>query len=113
MNTKHKTLTALSALALMVGAQSNAAIIADVGANYLNSSTLPANYSYLMSNAVTGGTEVGLLPNTSIGNGGNTGWGQAGTSGGFNLAAILGKINGGAECEIFNQFTHHAIASKP
>ena len=102
MNTKHKTLTALSALALMVGAQSNAAIIADVGANYLNSSTLPANYSYLMSNAVTGGTEVGLLPNTSIGNGGNTGWGQAGTSGGFNLAAILGNINGGAEFEIFN-----------
>jgi uncharacterized protein involved in tellurium resistance len=101
MDTMTKTFAALSALALMAGS-AHAAVIANVGADYIDSSTVPTNYSYLMSDAVSGGTEVALLANTAIGNGGNTGWGQAGTSGGFNLAAILGDINGGTEFEIFN-----------
>ncbi|MEM6485574.1 MAG: hypothetical protein AAF662_11400, partial [Pseudomonadota bacterium] len=95
-----KTTTFVSALALMAGTQAEAVVIADVAGDYIDASTLPANYSYLESDMLTGGTEQALDANTLIGNAGNTGWGgNADTD--FRLSALLGSINGGAEFEIF------------
>ncbi|MEM6485573.1 MAG: PEP-CTERM sorting domain-containing protein [Pseudomonadota bacterium] len=101
MNHLTKNFFAASAAMTLCGA-AQAVVIADLGADYIDSSTLPANYSYLQSTNANGGTETALLPNQVLGNGGNTGWGGGpGATGGFNLAGVLGAINGGSEFEIF------------
>ena len=56
----------------------------------------PAGWEYLASDALTGGTEVALTPQTATGNGGNSGF-----SGTENVN-VLGDQNAGAQYEIFS-----------
>ena len=98
-----KTLTTcalVSALALIAGQSADAVIIADVGADYIDENTLPANYSYLMADVASGGTEIALTGGSLVGNGGNEGFG-GGRNGGFNLAAVLGSQTGAGQFEMF------------
>lgn len=89
----------LTVVALAPYGAAQAGIIADVGGDWVDANTLPAGWSYLEADAANGGTETALTPGGAIGNGGNTGFG--GGHNNYNLAAVLGEVNGGAEFEIF------------
>ncbi|MGJ8640702.1 MAG: PEP-CTERM sorting domain-containing protein [Opitutaceae bacterium] len=107
-NTQIKSF-ALGITALSFASIANAVTIADIGLDYTSApgyvadttapTAAPDGWSYLRSDAATGGTENALTAQTGIGNGGNSGF--AGNSG-FNLAAVLGGVAGGAEYEIFS-----------
>ena len=75
-------------------------VIANPAADYVDSSTLPDSWTYLSSDAASGGFETALQPDTGLGNGGNTGFGNTGVN--FNVPAILGGLDGGAQFEIFD-----------
>ena len=84
--------------------------IANLGGNYVNASTVPTGWAYLKSTAPTGGTEVALTPNTTLG--GNIGPGNIGFGGGsnFGTAAVLGSVVGTNPFEIFGDgFTNNAV----
>ncbi|MEM1010834.1 MAG: hypothetical protein AAGI46_01285 [Planctomycetota bacterium] len=98
-----RTGIALIAGSLMFAAQSGAATVADLGGDWAGPTTggTAAGWSYFESNALSGGTELSLTPNILVGNGGNRGF--AGSSDfPFNLAAILGDRNDGAQFELFS-----------
>lgn len=87
---------------------SRAVVVADLGGDWVDAATLPAGYSYLQSDAATGGTEVALSPSQAIGNAGATGFGGGGN---FNMAAVLGDNANGGDYQIFadGQVNHGGV----
>ncbi|MGJ8642569.1 MAG: immunoglobulin domain-containing protein [Luteolibacter sp.] len=75
-------------------------VVGDPALDYVDSTTLPTNWTYLRSTASTGGTENLLEASIAIGNAGNTGFGHA--AGNFAVSAVLGNIDGGTEYEVFS-----------
>ncbi|CAA6677668.1 MULTISPECIES: PEP-CTERM sorting domain-containing protein [unclassified Lentimonas] len=104
---KNTKLLLSSLLACAALTSANAEIVADIGGDYIDASTLPAGWSYLYSNAATGGTEVELTANTLVGNAGNLGFEGDSTQ---NTPAILGAITAvDGELEVFTDgFEGHA-----
>ena len=92
------TCTLVSALALIGAPSADAAIIADLGGDYIDGNTLPANYQFLESDAVNGGTEIALTGGKPLGTIGNIGFGGSFT---YNLSGVLGSKDGNNEFEIF------------
>ena len=76
-------------------------IVADIGGDWGDASVFPENWHYLRSTAVHGGTETLLTANTSVGNGGNTGFGSPGEGGFYGLPAVIGDRDGSNEYELF------------
>jgi len=76
-------------------------VVGNPALDYVDAATLPTNWSYLGSDAATGGTEFALTASHLIGNGGNTGYGHAPGFESFDTPAVLGGIDGGADYEIF------------
>ena len=83
----------------ITGGAAHAVIVADLGADWVDASTLPTNYQYLSADAANGGTETALTPNVAIGNGGFNGFGGGTNS--FNLGAVLGGDPEDNTIEIF------------
>ena len=97
-----KALTALPLCALLTG-PSHAAIVANLGGDWVSASTLPAGWGYFDATAANGGTETALTPSLTVGNGGNTGFGGGKNT--FNLGAVTG--NG----KIFNDGTANGLVA--
>lgn len=74
-------------------------VVANPALDYVDGTTMPAQWSYLGSDQATGGTEFALTSIVEIANAGNTGFGQVGAS--FDAPGVLGRIEGGAQFEIF------------
>lgn len=74
-------------------------VVANPALDYVDGTTMPAQWSYLGSDAASGGTEFALTSIVELANGGNTGFGQVGAS--FDAPGVLGSIDGGAQYEIF------------
>jgi hypothetical protein len=100
--TMTKALTALPLCALLTG-PSHAAIVANLGGDWVSASTLPAGWGYFDATAANGGTETALTPNQTVGLGGNTGFG--GGKNIYNLGAVTG--NG----KIFNDGTANGLVA--
>jgi autotransporter-associated beta strand protein len=76
---------------------SNVTAIADLAGDYIDPTTLPADWGYFYSDQASGGTEVALTPDLAIGNGGNSGFGAPFS---FNLPGVIGTQTG-AQYEMF------------
>lgn len=74
-------------------------VVANPALDYVDGTTMPAQWSYLGSDLATDGTEFALTSIVALANGGNTGFGQVGAS--FDAPGVLGSIDGGAQYEIF------------
>lgn len=96
------TLAASTALALASGSAHAATIVANAGGDWIDAATLPTGWSYLESDAATGGTESALTASSTIGGfpagTETTGFGGGGS---FGTAAILGDNADGGDYEIF------------
>ncbi|MFC1762073.1 LamG-like jellyroll fold domain-containing protein [Planctomycetota bacterium] len=95
-------------LALDTPVDSNAASSGSIAGAYTQSNApifLPQGWTYLYSDAGSGGTEVALTANIAVGNGGNTGFGGPSQ---FSTPVVLGRADGENEYEIFsNGFEAH------
>ena len=91
--------TATAGQLKLVPTAADVTIIADVAADYTGPSALPDGWSYFYANQASGGTEVALMPDLALGNGGNSGFGRV-ASGIFNLPGVIGTRTA-AQYEIF------------
>lgn len=74
-------------------------VVANPALDYVDGTTMPAQWSYLGSDLASGGTEFALTSITGLGNGGNTGFGHSGGSN--DVPGVLGSIELGTQFEIF------------
>jgi hypothetical protein len=81
--------------------------IADIAGDWVDKDTLPAGWSYLESDAATGGDESALTANTSIGNAGAFGFGGGGN---HQTACVLGDNAAGGEYELFTDGSVNSAA---
>ncbi|MDB4265258.1 hypothetical protein N9891_00760 [bacterium] len=106
------TLKSFFLSSLLLGSAATAqTIIADAAADYLTApdyladttapSAPPTGWEYLSSDMATGGTETPLTAQTTLGNGGNDGFGIASGTATFQVG-VLGGVTGGTQYEIFN-----------
>ena len=102
MNQQNLCRTTLTGLMLSLAGVAHAEVIADAAADYVDQTTLAPGWTYLYSDAATGGTEVALTPGTTLG--GGNGVGNAGFGGldHFGLPGVLGSSTAdGQQYEIF------------
>ena len=91
--------------AFLFGTSTNASadiVIANLAADYVSCRgywSCQRAMSYLFSSAATGGTEVALTPNVTVGGDGQVGFGSEGP---FGVAAIDGTNDNGGDFELFN-----------
>jgi hypothetical protein len=76
----------LMTMGLMAAGAANAALIADIGGDYVDATAAPAGWNYLISSAASGGTEAAMTANTVV----TGGAGNSGFTGG-QYSAILGS----------------------
>ena len=91
MNQQNLYRTTLTGLMLSLAGVAHAEVIADAAADYVDQTTLAPGWTYLYSDAATGGNEVALAPDTTLGAG--SGVGNAGFGGPdrFGLPGVLGS----------------------
>ena len=108
---KMKKITCTSLLFGSCVITANATVVADIGGDYLTAAgyvagmtaptEAPTGWTYATSSAANGGTLNALAPQTTLGNGGNMGFGAASGIGDFNIG-VLGGTTGGAEFEMID-----------
>ena len=85
----------------------SAVVVADIAADYVASTApaaLPPGWAYFESDTpdLSGGTNLALNPNSSVGDQGETGFASPSNGLGLGLAAVLGTNTNGGDYEIFS-----------